>query len=94
MGPLQYVQHLVSGPRLPFTVAYLGSIALTIYFAVGVSSIYYIILAFLSQRLFDEPPFFPVPTPRLSLPVLRGNSSTVRYGPNSVDGSHANIPFS
>lgn len=37
MGPRQYVQHLTSGLRLPFTAAYFGSIALTIFFAVGVS---------------------------------------------------------
>jgi hypothetical protein len=39
MGPIQYAQHLTSGSRLPFTAAYFGSIALTMYFAVGVSSI-------------------------------------------------------
>lgn len=38
MGPLTYIQHLLSTPRLPFTAAYFGSIALTLYFAVGVSS--------------------------------------------------------
>lgn len=33
----QYLaQHLLSGPRLPFTAAYLGSIVLTLYFSVGV----------------------------------------------------------
>lgn len=37
MGPRAYVAHLTSGPRLPFTAVYLGSIAMTIYFAVGVS---------------------------------------------------------
>ena len=37
MGPLAYVQHLASGPRLPFTAAYFGSIGLTLYFAIGVS---------------------------------------------------------
>ena len=31
------VQHLISGPRLPFTAAYFGSIALTLYFSLGVS---------------------------------------------------------
>jgi len=31
------VQHLFSGPRLPFTGAYFGSIALTLYFSIGVS---------------------------------------------------------
>ncbi|KAF2866683.1 Got1/Sft2-like family-domain-containing protein [Massariosphaeria phaeospora] len=35
MGPIQYVQHLVSGPRLPFTAAYFGSIALTLYFSLA-----------------------------------------------------------
>jgi len=38
MGPIQYIQHLVSGARLPFTAAYFGSIALTIYFSVGLHS--------------------------------------------------------
>lgn len=37
MGPRQYIQHLISGARLPFTAAYFGTIGLTIYFAVGVS---------------------------------------------------------
>lgn len=37
MGPLIYAKHLVSGPRLPFTAAYFGAIAMTLYFAVGVS---------------------------------------------------------
>lgn len=40
------VQHLFSGPRLPFTGAYFGSIALTIYFSIGVSSALF---------LFDTP---------------------------------------
>ncbi|KAB5580749.1 Got1/Sft2-like family-domain-containing protein [Coniochaeta sp. 2T2.1] len=38
MGPLAYVQHLASGPRLPFTAAYFGSIGLTLYFAIGLQS--------------------------------------------------------
>lgn len=36
MGPWSYAKHLISGPRLPFTAAYFGSIALTLYFAIGV----------------------------------------------------------
>lgn len=36
MGPVQYLQHLLSGPRLPFTAAYLGSIVLTLLFAIKV----------------------------------------------------------
>jgi len=37
MGPWQYVAHLASTPRLPFTAAYFGSLGLTIYFSIGVS---------------------------------------------------------
>lgn len=37
MGPVTYAQHLISGPRLPFTASYFGSIALTLYFSLGVS---------------------------------------------------------
>ncbi|KAH8598988.1 Got1/Sft2-like family-domain-containing protein [Bisporella sp. PMI_857] len=35
MGPVTYAQHLISGPRLPFTATYFGSIALTLYFSIG-----------------------------------------------------------
>ncbi|TPR01843.1 Protein kinase domain family protein [Aspergillus niger] len=38
MGPWVYAKHLVSGPRLPFTAAYFGSIAMTLYFAIGLHS--------------------------------------------------------
>lgn len=37
MGPLVYAQHLISGPRLPFTAAYFGSITMTLVFAIKVS---------------------------------------------------------
>ncbi|EUC31272.1 hypothetical protein COCCADRAFT_101644, partial [Bipolaris zeicola 26-R-13] len=32
------VHHLISGPRLPFTAAYFGSIVLTLYFSLGLHS--------------------------------------------------------
>ncbi|KAK4991814.1 Protein transport protein sft2 [Elasticomyces elasticus] len=38
MGPLTYVRHLLSTERLPFTATYFGSIALTLWFAVGLQS--------------------------------------------------------
>ncbi|CAJ2513451.1 Uu.00g015700.m01.CDS01 [Anthostomella pinea] len=38
MGPMAYAKHLTSGTRLPFTAAYFGSIALTIYFSIGLQS--------------------------------------------------------
>lgn len=36
MGPMNYVYHLFSAPRLPFTAAYFGSIAMTLVFAIKV----------------------------------------------------------
>ena len=36
MGPMNYVYHLFSAPRLPFTTAYFGSIILTLVFAIKV----------------------------------------------------------
>ncbi|KAF4485542.1 transport SFT2 [Fusarium agapanthi] len=38
MGPMNYVYHLLSTPRLPFTAAYFGSITLTLVFALKVRS--------------------------------------------------------
>ncbi|KAF2189428.1 SFT2-domain-containing protein [Zopfia rhizophila CBS 207.26] len=49
MGPLQYFQHLVFGPRLPFTAAYFGSIALTLYFSLGLHSTILTFIASVAQ---------------------------------------------
>lgn len=38
MGPMNYIYHLLSTPRLPFTTAYFGSITLTLVFALKVGS--------------------------------------------------------
>ncbi|KAK3067702.1 protein transport protein sft2 [Teratosphaeriaceae sp. CCFEE 6253] len=38
MGPLVYARHLISQERLPFTATYFGSIALTLWFALGLRS--------------------------------------------------------
>lgn len=35
---MPYARHLMSQQRLPFTAAYFGSIALTLYFSIGVRS--------------------------------------------------------
>lgn len=34
-GPMAYLQHLCARPRLPFTLAYFGTMALTLYLALG-----------------------------------------------------------
>ncbi|KAF2154575.1 SFT2 domain protein [Myriangium duriaei CBS 260.36] len=38
MGPTTYARHLISPERMPFTATYFGSIALTLYFALGLKS--------------------------------------------------------
>ncbi|ROT37007.1 SFT2-domain-containing protein [Sodiomyces alkalinus F11] len=38
MGPMAYARHLLSAERLPFTSAYLGSLGLSLYFALGLRS--------------------------------------------------------
>ncbi|KNG48714.1 sft2-domain-containing protein [Stemphylium lycopersici] len=43
------IQHLVSGPRLPFTAAYFGSIALTLVFSLGLHSTILTFVAAIAQ---------------------------------------------
>ncbi|PCH43028.1 ER-to-golgi vesicle protein transport Sft2 [Wolfiporia cocos MD-104 SS10] len=38
IGPINHIKHLVSRERLPFSVAYVGSLALTLYFSLGAHS--------------------------------------------------------
>jgi uncharacterized MnhB-related membrane protein len=49
MGPMNYVYHLLSGPRLPFTGAYFGSILLTLVFALKLHSTILTLVAALVQ---------------------------------------------
>lgn len=41
IGPINHIKHLLSKERLPFTVAYLASLGLTLYFSVGVRVSYH-----------------------------------------------------
>lgn len=50
-GPLNYLVHLVSPARLPFTVAYFGSIIMTLVFSIGLKSTILTILAAVVQVL-------------------------------------------
>ncbi|KAF3384989.1 Protein transport protein SFT2 [Penicillium rolfsii] len=49
MGPWSYARHLVSGSRLPFTAAYFGSIALTLYFAIGRQNLFLTLISSIFQ---------------------------------------------
>ncbi|ESO89961.1 hypothetical protein LOTGIDRAFT_192494 [Lottia gigantea] len=46
-GPVHHVKHLFSGPRLPFTIAYFGTMFATLYFSLWVhKTLFTIIFAF------------------------------------------------
>ncbi|KAJ4394436.1 protein transport protein sft2 [Gnomoniopsis smithogilvyi] len=49
MGPMAYVQHLLSGPRLPFTGAYFGSIIMTFIFALKLHSTFLTLISAVIQ---------------------------------------------
>ncbi|KAL6239753.1 hypothetical protein BDW75DRAFT_66448 [Aspergillus navahoensis] len=49
MGPMIYARHLISGSRLPFTAAYFGSIAMTLYFAIGLHNTFLTLLSSIFQ---------------------------------------------
>lgn len=39
-GPVPYIKHLLSPTRVPFTAAYFGSLAATLYFSIGVYTLH------------------------------------------------------
>ncbi|KAK8145279.1 protein transport protein sft2 [Beauveria asiatica] len=49
MGPMNYVYHLLSTPRLPFTAAYFGSIIMTLIFAIKLQNTILTLLSALVQ---------------------------------------------
>ncbi|KAI3328588.1 Got1/Sft2-like family-domain-containing protein [Ustulina deusta] len=75
MGPRTYLQHLTSGPRLPFTAAYFGSIALTIYFSVGLQNTILTLISALVQiacLLWYLVSYFPMGSSGLRLATTFG----------------------
>ena len=80
MGPVPYARHLTSGPRLPFTAPYFTSIALTLYFAVGVST--------KDKFKIRKTPLFPVPCSLLSLCLLQLHPPF-----RSLEHTHAHTPL-
>jgi hypothetical protein len=50
-GPVHHVKHLMSVERLPFTVAYFGTMSATLYFALSVQSSFLTILFAVGQVL-------------------------------------------
>lgn len=62
-GPLSYLRHLLSQQRLPFTVAYFGSIFATLFFSIGMRSTILTLLAVIIQvvaALWYTVSYFPM----------------------------------
>lgn len=67
-GPLNYLKHLLSSTRILFTVAYFGSIILTLVFSIGLKSTLLTILACIMQvvaALWYGVSYFPMGTQSL-----------------------------
>lgn len=75
MGPKNYVLHLLSTPRLPFTTAYFGSITLTLVFAIKLQSTILTLIAALIQiacLLWYLVSYFPMGSTGLRLATTFG----------------------
>jgi hypothetical protein len=51
-GPVPYIKHLISPTRIPFTAMYFGSLAMTLYFSIGVCA-FVVVLIIVTLYDFD-----------------------------------------
>ncbi|TDZ21979.1 Protein transport protein SFT2 [Colletotrichum orbiculare MAFF 240422] len=75
MGPMAYAKHLISGPRLPFTAAYFGSLSLSLYFSLGLHSTFLTLISALIQLaclLWYLVSYFPMGSSGLRLATTFG----------------------
>ncbi|KXL42845.1 hypothetical protein M433DRAFT_71035 [Acidomyces richmondensis BFW] len=82
MGPVQYARHLISQERLPFTATYFGSIALTLYFAVGLRSTILTLLSSIVQvvaLLWYLISYFPLGSQGLRMVARFGGSRMANW---------------
>ncbi|KAF1937058.1 SFT2-domain-containing protein [Clathrospora elynae] len=82
MGPIQYFNHLISGPRLPFTAAYFGSISLTLYFSLGLHSTTLTFIAAIAQLvclLWYIVSYFPMGSTGLRFAARFGGSRVAAW---------------
>lgn len=87
MGPLVYAKHLISGSRLPFTAAYFGSIALTLYFAIGVSLATVIFSFLFSLRNMQS-----LVASSAESTALHCNIGRILFSTRCTDSSHEDLP--
>ncbi|KAL3420716.1 hypothetical protein PVAG01_07161 [Phlyctema vagabunda] len=82
MGPMSYIQHLMSTPRLPFTAAYFGSIGLTLYFSLGLQSTLLTLFSSIIQiacLLWYLVSYFPMGSSGLRLATTFGTRRAVAW---------------
>ena len=83
-GPVGFFKHLTGAERLPFTAVYVGSLAATLYFAIGQQAYLFTLIAGLAQIaalvsfLFA---YFPCVARRVGcVDTCSGGFTTLRYG--------------
>ncbi|GHJ84793.1 hypothetical protein NliqN6_1195 [Naganishia liquefaciens] len=84
-GPWNHLKHIMSKERLPFSVAYFGSLALTLYFALGLKSTIGTLISAIAQvaaLLTYLAAYFP------------GGVTTLRFGGQmALRGAGSVLPF-
>ncbi|KAI8378687.1 Got1/Sft2-like family-domain-containing protein [Choanephora cucurbitarum] len=81
-GPWSHLKHMMSRERLPFTVSYVGSMALTLYAAIGIRAVILTVLFAVIQiiaLLWYVGSYIP------------GGVSTLRYATSYIGGRAASI---
>ncbi|KAI0270639.1 SFT2-domain-containing protein [Gloeopeniophorella convolvens] len=85
IGPLNHIKHLISKERLPFSVAYLGSLGLTLYFALGPHSYFGCLVGAVVQVLALV---------SYILAYFPGGAQTLRFGGQmALRGAGSLLPF-
>ncbi|KAL7415799.1 ER-to-golgi vesicle protein transport Sft2 [Mrakia frigida] len=85
MGPVAHFKHLISPERLPFSIAYVGSLGMTMYMAVGAKSFFGTLISAIIQvvaLLSYLAAYFP------------GGITTLRFGGQmALRGAGSVLPF-
>ncbi|RKP10090.1 Got1/Sft2-like family-domain-containing protein [Thamnocephalis sphaerospora] len=81
-GPQAHMAHLISRERLPFTITYLGSMILTLYFSLGLQSFFPTLIAAIVQV---------IALVWYLVSYLPGGHATLSYGTRALGRSVSNI---
>ncbi|KAI8136890.1 Got1/Sft2-like family-domain-containing protein [Fennellomyces sp. T-0311] len=74
-GPMTHIRHMLSMERLPFSLSYLGTMALTLYFSIGARNYILTILSAVAQLIALVWYFGS---------YIPGGTSTLRYGASYI----------